>query len=297
MATHLLRAYRVLVRAIWNRVPVSLRLSAPGVAYGAHLHALTRLCDERGQSFGTRFLRNRAELELMCRLLEQNKAPGSSLDITVLGCSSGAEVYSIKSAIRSARRDLKVKIHAVDISPDILRVAETGIYSLKADNLSHDGTHHWSIVERMNGAELAAMFEVAGDQATVRSALKEGITWLCGNGSDPALARTLGPQDFVVANRFLCHMQPDAAENCLRNIARMVKPGGYLFVSGVDLSVRMKIAREMGLKPVTDLMREVHEGDPILRRGWPLNYWALEPFREHRPDWKIRYAAVLQRAG
>jgi chemotaxis methyl-accepting protein methylase len=296
MASRLHRAYRVLVRGIWNRLPASLRLSAPGVAYGAHLHTLTRLCDERGQSFGTRFLRNRAELELMCRLVEQNKTAGSRLDIAVMGCSSGAEVYSIQSAIRSACRDLKVKIHAVDISPDILRVAETGVYSLNAENLSHDGSHRWSIVERMNEAELAAMFELAGEQATIRSWLKEGITWLCGDGSDPALVRALGPQDIVVANRFLCHMQPAAAEKCLRNIARMVKPGGYLFVSGVDLSVRTKIAREMGLEPVTDLMREVHEGDPILRRGWPLNYWALEPFREHRPDWKIRYAAVLRRA-
>jgi len=42
---------------------------------------------------------------------------------------------------------------------------------------------------------------------------------------------------FVVANRFLCHMEPPDAQNCLRNIGRLVKPGEYLFVTGIDLDV------------------------------------------------------------
>ena len=50
----------------------------------------------------------------------------------------------------------------------------------------------------------------------------------------------------------------------------------------------------MGWKPVTDLMREIHEGDPSMREVWPLEYWGLEPFRDNRPDWKIRYASVFQ---
>jgi 2-polyprenyl-3-methyl-5-hydroxy-6-metoxy-1,4-benzoquinol methylase len=79
-----------------------------------------------------------------------------------------------------------------------------------------------------------------------------------------------------VANRFLCHMEPAAAERCLRNIARLVKPGGYLFVSGVDLDVRTRVARGMGWKPVMDLIREIHEGDPSSRDGWPVDYTGLE---------------------
>ncbi len=138
------------------------------------------------------------------------------------------------------------------------------------------------------------MCEVEDDLARVRPWLKEGIIWLCGDAADPELIGVLGYQDVVVANRFLCHMKPIAAERCLRNIARLVKPGGYLFVSGIDLDVRTKVARAMGWKPVTDLMREVHEGDPTLREGWPLAYYGLEPFRDNRPDWKIRYASVFQ---
>ena len=128
----------------------------------------------------------------------------------------------------------------------------------------------------------------------VRSWLKEGIIWLRGDAGDAELVRSLGPQDIVVANRFLCHMKPAAAERCLRNIARLVKPGGYLFVSGIDLDVRTRVAQEMGWKPVTDLIREIHEGDTSLRNGWPLEYWALEPFCDDRADWRIRYASVFR---
>ena len=268
---------------------------------------MVRLHAERRQSFGTFFLRNRLELELMRRLLDQ-RAHGSSVDISVLACSKGAEVYSILWTIRSARPDLRLRMHAVDISQEILEFAKKGIYSrnglpaLNAPNQdvnTERGDVTWkdqpeSIFERMTDAEVEAMFELQGDQARVRSWLKEGITWLRGDAADPEIVGVLGPQDMVVANRFLCHMEPVAADRCLRNIARLVKPGGHLFISGIDLDVRVRVAQQMGWKPVTDLMREIHEGDASVRRGWPLEYWGLEPFCDDRPDWTLRYASVFR---
>lgn len=291
---------------IWNHSPASMRRHPLGQAYGRHLNAIVHLQAERAQNYSTYFLRNRAELELMRRLLDQ-KAYGSTLDITVLACSKGAEVYSIVWTIRSARPDLKLRMHAVDVSEEVLEFAERGVYSrtqpdvLKAPNLAgiknrnRDGeTWKFWIFERMTDEEVKAMFEVEGDQATVRTWLKAGITWLRWDAGDPALIDVLGPQDIVVANRFLCHMRPPAALKCLRNVARLVAPGGHLFVSGVDLEVRIQVAREMGWKPVTDLIREIHEGDPSLTSGWPFGWWGLEPFSDDRPDWKIRYASVFQ---
>ena len=45
-----------------------------------------------------------------------------------------------------------------------------------------------------------------------------------------------------MANNFLCHMDASVAVRCLRNIARFVRPDGYLFVSGIDLDIRTKVA-------------------------------------------------------
>jgi 2-polyprenyl-3-methyl-5-hydroxy-6-metoxy-1,4-benzoquinol methylase len=83
-----------------------------------------------------------------------------------------------------------------------------------------------------------AIFDTNGDQAKVKSWLKQGITCRLGDAYAPELINELGTQDIVIANRFLCHMDPAAADRCLRNIARLVKPGGYMFVSAVDLDVR-----------------------------------------------------------
>jgi chemotaxis methyl-accepting protein methylase len=317
---YLARPYLLANIRIWNHLPASWGSWRLVRAHGAHLHSLVQLRATRRQYLGTFFLRNRPELELLIRLIDQ-KHRGSTLDVTVLGCSKGAEVYSISYAIRCARTDLKVSICAVDISKDILEFAETGVYSLTshndsgaptpaplaqggdvpiggdvATNTSRDQPPSSSIFERMSPGEIEAMFERDEDLVSVKPRYREGITWHLGDAGDPGLVGTLGPQDIVVANRFLCHMYPEEAEQCLRNLARLVKPGGYLFISGVDLDVRSKVARDFGWRPVTELISEIHEGDPSLRRDWPLEYWGLEPFDQGRIDWKMRYASVFQRA-
>jgi len=234
----------------------------------------------------------------MVHLLEA-EPPGSSVSLAVLGCSQGAEVYSITWTLRSARPDLKLTIHAVDISPAVLEFAERGVYSLEPRDAPNGAARRFPdqdvpIVARMTAAEIEAMFEVHDGTLTVRPWLKEGITWYLADAGRPDLLTMLGLHDVVVANRFLCHMDPAAAERCLRNLARIVKPGGYLFVSGVDLDVRTGVAREMEWEPVTSLLREMHEGDPSLRRDWPLQYWGLEPLAHHRRDWTLRYASAFR---
>jgi len=248
------------------------------------------------------------------RRIADKKAHGSKLRIAVLACSKGAEVYSIAWTIRSTRPDIELSIQAVDISKEIVEFAARGVYSLSDSDVLNMPNHQgiagrgdvtWntcrdqltSIFERMTGEEVEAMFEVEGDQGSIKPWLRQGIDWKPGDAGDPELGRSLGPQDMVVANRFLCHMAPAAAEQTLRNIARLVRPGGYLFVSGVDLDVRTRVARELSWKPVTDLMREIHEGDVSLRRGWPMEYWGLEPFFNKRRDWKFRYASAFQIGG
>ena len=131
-------------------------------------------------------------------------------------------------------------------------------------------------------------------QGRVKAWLREGVTWREANACDPALVASVGPQDVVVASNFLCHMNPVAAKRCLRNLGRLVSPGGYLFVTGVDLDVRTEVARELGWAPVPELRAEIHDGDLSLRADWPWRWWGLEPLDRTRPDWEMRYAAVFR---
>jgi len=256
--------------------------------YGSFLNSLVKLRLPRTQVHGTFFFRNRPELEMILALA-QDKSKGSTLRIAVLACSNGAEVYSIIWTIRSARPDLKVMLHAVDISEEVLEIARAGLYSPVANNLVNS-----SIFDRITETELQGMFDPENGNLTVKPWLKEGIKWEVGDAADPRLLELLGEQDIVVANKFLCHMQPKNAEKCLRTLARLVKPGGYLFVSGVDVEVRTKVALDLGWNSILDLIHEMHDGDSSVRHDWPWRYWGLEPFDWKRKDWSVRYASVFQ---
>jgi SAM-dependent methyltransferase len=180
-------------------------------------------------------------------------------------------------------------VTAIDISSDILAIAKGGTYSLEMDNLVGS-----PIFERLTQDEIQEMFDKEGDALRIKSWLRDGINWQLADANDRQLPARFGHQDVVVANRFLCHMNPYDAEACLRNIARLVKPGGFLFTSGIDLDVRTRVARELGWTPVRDLLEEIHEGDPSLRRDWPWRYWGLEPISKQRDDWSLRYASVFR---
>ena len=205
--------YLRLNKRILDIIPIDVLNSSLFRPYGAWLQSLVRLAITRRQYFVTFFLRNRPALELMRRLADE-RPKGSTLRIAVLACSIGAEVYSILWTIRLARPDLKVLVRAVDISKEVLNVAKQGIYAPDICELVGS-----SIFERLTAYEMQEMFDWEGDQARVKPWLQEGITWQLGDASSPDLIRVLGPQDIVVANNFLYHMEPLVAENCLRNIA------------------------------------------------------------------------------
>ena len=232
---------------LWRRLPRRVRDARPTRIYGAWLHGLVSRRADREMYLGTLFLRNRPALELL-RRLAQEKEGGSHLELAVLGCSIGVEVYSILWALRSEQPDLEVSIRAVDISPDVLDVAERGTYGPQSSEMVHA-----SIFDRLTAAELEEMFDWEGDEATVKPWLREGVTWELGDAADPGLTAKLGPQHVVVANNFLCHMDVTAADGCLRNLVQLVRPGGYLFVSGVDLDVRTKVALDLGWEPISEL--------------------------------------------
>jgi chemotaxis protein methyltransferase CheR len=272
----------------WRRLPRSIAALRPMDSYGRFLHSLARLHTDREMYLGTFFFRNRPELELIGRL-SHPIATRRPVRIAVLGCSNGAEVYSIRWTLRSLKPGVQLVLHAMDISAAALECAREGVYSPGVSELVRE-----PICALMTAEEISGMFDEQGERLAVKPALKEGITWHAGDAGDPRTRDALGPQDIVVANRFLCHMAPPDAERCLRTIARLVAPGGHLFVSGIDLDVRTKVAMDLGWTPLPDLLEGVHDGDRSLRGDWPCKYWGLEPLDKTRSDWAIRYASVFQ---
>jgi SAM-dependent methyltransferase len=210
----------------------------------------------------------------------------ANLKIVVLGCSTGAELYSALWIIRKAQPDLRVSAVGIDISETCIKKSIAGVYQIGTGEVAGitDNTYE-------------QLFTRQGDDLRVQDWLREGVAWKVISACSATLRSEFGLQDVVMANNFLCHMPDPCAEDCLRNIAKLVVPGGYLFVWGIDLDLRTRVVRDLGLTPVTSKIEEIYAADQRAIEVWPLKYWGIEPLDKRRPDWTLRYATIFELPG
>lgn len=271
-------------RKAWALMPSGVQQLAPVRRVGNKIHGLVLARGARYMNPGTFMLRNRPELDFIHSIAQRRQ--GGKFRVAVLGCSIGMEVYSIRWRLRDLLSKLDLEVIGSDIDPVVIDTARRAIYPL--------AKYDWTL-KRLTETESQQLFETTADAVQLRPEHKSHIRWQKADAFDVGLKDALGPQDLVVANRFLCHMSPDTAAACLRNITNLVAPGGYLFVSGVDLPVRQAVMTAARFEPVAERLAEIHEGDPSIRTGWPWAPWGLEPLDRSRPDWLTRYAMVWRR--
>jgi SAM-dependent methyltransferase len=269
-------------RWIWEHQTGIVRSSRFHKPLGKFIYKQSRIRQKRERCEYTRFLRLRPQLEVARHVVLQ-MPQDATLRIAILGCSTGAELYSFLWLIRSARPDLKLVPVGVDISSSALDAARIGRYSCEAPEL-----------ENLSQEEVDSLFIRDGDSLQMRDWIAEGVTWIKADVCDPKLCEILGYQDIVVANNFLIHMFPPEDETALRNIVRLLVPGGYLFVHGVDLDVRTRVARNLGFNAVPFKIEDQHNTmDPDKLPKWPWHWCGREPLDKSLPDWELRYSTVF----
>lgn len=268
---------------IWHHLPTTTRSSRLGYAFGRFINRRCRLRQKRERCEYTRFLRVRPQLEVAQNVVSQ-MPHGAPVGIAVLGCSTGAELYSFLWAIRSVRPDLKIVPVGVDISSSALDIAGAGLYSCNARE-----------VEGLSEQEVDSLFTRDRGSLKVRDWIVEGVTWINADASDPGLRDIIGYQNIVVANNFLIHMYPPEDEAALRAIIKLLDPGGYLITHGVNIDVRTRVAHDLGLIPVRFRIEEQHNTmDPQNLPTWPFHWSSREPLDKRLPNWEARYATVFQ---
>lgn len=269
----------------WNGLPNWARSSKPAHAIGRLVHRRVCRTQERvAANYYTRFFRNIPQLEVL-REAALERPAHLPLRIVSLGCSSGAELYSVLWMLRSARPEQQVRAIGLDISETHVQRATAGEYPL-----------HSKEVAGISATTHERLFTQEGDLLRVQDWLRDGVTWRVGNVCSPDLAATLGPHDIVLANNFLFHMPPERSAACLKNIARVLAPNGYLFIWGVDRDVRLQVVRDLGLTPVASRLAEIYSADDSALKAWPLLYWGVEPMSRGRRDWPIRYTTIFRLA-
>lgn len=284
----------VAYRRIWNAIPDSMRSSSAVRSFGRFIHRRTCARQVRrpvDSTFHTFFLRNAPHFEVLRRrVLEWPR--GSALRIAAIGCSSGAELYTTIWTVRRVRPDLQVSATGVDIDAPALEKARTGVFARHEHEFSRLPEEEFT---RLCTPAPVALFNRDERSLRISDDILSVPSWVLYDALDPGLRHAIGQQDMVLANNILCHMYDREAEQCLRNIAGLMAPGGYLFMYGVDLDVKSRVASSLGLVPVRDMIEDVYLADWNALARWPFSYWGREPFDGTRPDWEMRYAAVYQR--
>jgi chemotaxis methyl-accepting protein methylase len=270
-------------RRVWERLPRELT-EHPGAHFvGTCIHALSRRFSRRRQSNSTWFFRY-PPLLLPIQDFINDRESGGSVRLCVVGCSTGAEMYSILSSVRQARSDLKILPTGIDISEFSIEKAKAGRYSLQDPE----------VLRGVSEETLAELFDRTDSGFKIKDSIGAGVEWIVGDVRDDRLRTNLGLQDIVVANNFLFHMKEVEATDCLRKIVHLVRPGGLLVCRGVDLNVRERVAQQFRLTPISKRIEDIHECDVTGRRHWPWFYWGLEPLDKRRKDWVRRYASAFR---
>jgi chemotaxis methyl-accepting protein methylase len=254
-------------------------------------HWLIRKRQRRDQSHYTHFLRLPTQFEALAGPVldflgpaREDSTASELLRIAVVGCSIGAEVYTIASTLKNRLPALDFRIDASDIEPAVLEKAQAGRYT-QDEVYSHDLIHEAFIQET---------FDAENGAYTIRKSLAECVSFKVADIFSPDLTKIVPPADIVFAQNFLFHMHPAKAHEAFDSIARLLKPRSAFFIDGIDLPVRMAATRRNRLEPLDYKIEQIHN-ENLRLGGWPWNYWGLEPLSKQKRDWKRRYATIFLR--
>ncbi len=174
----------------------------------------------------TDFFREREHFDMIANQIipewraDSGRSGGRKLRIWCAACSSGEEPYTIAMTllgIPSFMDEWNVKILASDLSTRILRTASTGVY-------------HKDRFSGVDKSLLSRYFsKVNDDRYQVIDQVKRHIVFRHHNlitGKFPFE----GKLDIVFCRNVMIYFDEPTKATLVANLARMLKPGGYLFV-------------------------------------------------------------------
>lgn len=229
----------------------------------------------------------RAMVEQVVPALRPNGAGADAepLNILVFACCSGEEAFSLSYVLRKHFPELDYSIRGYDIVGDVIKKAQAALFTPEEASWGHFVTDEI----------VAGMFEPAeGELLRVRAYISDPITFAEGNLLDKPFMQTLGQADMVLAQNVLFHLPRPQAREAFRNLHEALKPGGALFINGVDADIRADMTKRLGLEPLEYLIEEIHN-DARVDRGanWADTYVGRKPFTRSGRDWRRKQGTIF----
>lgn len=210
------------------------------------------------------------------------------LRIVALGCSTGAEPYSISSALLARFPGLAFEIDAYDIDESVLQVARRATYA--ADTV---------LAHRLLRPDFVAnTFDCDGDYFAVKRHIADRVRFHRADLLDPALPSVIQPADIVCVQNVLCNMSRTVAKRAFQNTVALLRPRSVLFVDGMDPDMRAHATHAAALTPLPFALERIHNEARVIRgERYPWYATGLEPFAAQRRDRERRYATIFTAGG
>jgi len=146
---------------------------------------------------------------------------GGELRVLSAGCSSGEEPYTLNIHARAAAAralGLHTVIDAFDIDVDRLRMAKEAVYGVGS--------------MRSTSEEQKEQYfsNFAADRWQLRRTYRDGVSFGFGNILDIGSFQKPKPYDVVFCRNVLIYFSEAAFQNAIGNFARVLRPGGLLFL-------------------------------------------------------------------
>lgn len=247
---------------------------------------------DRRQNFPfTRFLRLPTQFAALAGPVREALAPAGDsrpLEIVVLGCSIGAEPYSIASVLTARCPRLQFRIRASDLDPASIAHARLGRYAA-------EGVFATATISPQFVRETFDALD-GGRSYVVKPEIARRVTFEIADVTDPDLPGRFGNADIVYLQNLLINLPSRIARTAFRNACRLLAPRAALFVDGMPVGLRQRLTRAAGLVPLDYQIETIHEEARLLHgAAWPWHYWGLEPFDNSRRNWRTRYATIFLR--
>lgn len=260
--------------------------------YGLYKHhALLRRGERLSTHTWTCFYRAPAQLRALSgpvlEFLGNPQRSGERLEILLLACSSGAEVYTIASWLMQQVPELNFHIHASDLHDELVNYARAGKYT--PDEVLHS--------DYISPAFIDATFEYVNGSYVVRPEIRERTSFRQANLLDgEGLRKSFAKAPLVIAQNVLFHLSPENATTAFENLVSLMTPRAVLLLEGMDLGLRSKMTARNGLRPLPYDLRQIYEETRVhTPRDWWNYYWGVEPYTPFHPDRERRYATIYLR--
>jgi chemotaxis methyl-accepting protein methylase len=167
------------------------------------------------------FFRDAAVFEtLRTNVVEALRARSGTLRVLSLGCSAGAELYSVAMLLADANLLPHSHLLGIDCRHGAVASARAGVFPAAE-------------VEDLDAERRSRYLERTRSGWRIAEPLRRAAHWQL---DDVTRGTPPGPWDLVLCRNLVIYLQPAVAETMIRNVAATLSPGGFLVVGKAERS-------------------------------------------------------------